>query len=119
MLTSFFRSVFCRWAHFLFAATLFTLPSATYAEEPDCSIPLRVLVQSHNFPLAYYCAEQQWSLDPENLDALLVMARAAQELGQMELADKLAKEARTHELSTAQRFAAYLISGIAQAKKQF
>ena len=114
MLNYYFRSSFCRLGQFFVAIALFAPPSAGYASKPDCNVTLRLLVQSHNFPLAYYCAEQQFSRNPEDLDAMLVMARAAQELGQMELANQLATDARTYDLTTAQRFAAYLISGMAQ-----
>ena len=73
----------------------YLLPSLATAQSPDCDIPLRDIVQVQNFRLAYYCAEQQLAEDPENIDAMLVLARAAQELGQAEYADELAKTART------------------------
>ena len=85
------------------------------AADPNCDFALRDIVEAREFHLAYYCAEQQLTADPENIDAMLVLARAAQELGQMERADELAKTARTYPLTTGQRFAAYLISGMAQA----
>lgn len=93
-------------------------PIQSATVESDCDTPLRNIVQVQNFRLAYFCAEQQLASDPENTNAMLVLARAAQELGQMERADELAKTARTYALTTGQRFAAYLISGVAQASQQ-
>ena len=105
---------------FLYFAVLvlFDLSSVMAAIEPSCDFELREIVQAREFRLAYYCAEQQLASDPENIDAMLVLARAAQELGQMERADELAKAARSYPLTTGQRFAAYLISGMAQASQQ-
>ena len=86
--------------------------------ENICDTPLREIVQARDFQYAYYCAEIQFAANPQDADALLVMARAAQELGQMERANELAKNARALNLSTGQKFAAYLISGMAQASQQ-
>ena len=91
--------------------------SSSAATEPACDAPLRDIVKVQNFPVAYICAEQQLALDPDNIDAMLVLARAAQELGQFELADTLSQKARGYGLNTGQKFAAYLISGIAQANQ--
>jgi hypothetical protein len=109
---------FKRAARFFAVLILFSLPSVLAAGEPDCDFALRDIVQAREFRLAYYCAEQQLASDPDNIDAMLVLARAAQELGQMERADELAKAARTYPLTTGQRFAAFLISGMAQASQQ-
>ena len=87
------------------------------APQPTCDVPLRDIVKVQNFPLAYVCASQQLGLAPQNIDALLVLARAAQELGQFALADSLAQKARGYNLNTGQRFAAHLISGMAQANQ--
>ena len=95
-----------------------TLIIATATAETTCEAPLREIVQARDFQYAYYCAEIQFDANPRDADAILVMARAAQELGQMERADELAKKARTLNLSTGQKFAAYLISGMAQASQQ-
>ena len=91
--------------------------SSSAATEPACDAPLRDIVKVQNFPVAYICAKQRLALDPDNIDAMLVLARAAQELGQFELADTLAQKARGYQLNTGQKFAAYLISGIAQANQ--
>ena len=96
---------------------LAAVPSGAHTASSECDTSLRWLIQSHDFPQAFRCAEQQFTNNPEDMDALLVMARAAQELGRVELADNLAKEARNRTLTTGQRFAAYLISGISQAQQ--
>jgi len=113
-----FSLLFKHTRTFFAVLVLFSLPSVLVAAEPDCDFALRDMVQAREFRLAYYCAEQQLASDPDNIDAMLVLARAAQELGQMERADELAKTARTYDLTTGQRFAAYLISGMAQASQQ-
>ncbi len=101
------------WLMLVFAVA----PSVGRAATPECETSLRALVQAQNFPLAFHCAEQQFADDPDNMDALLVMARAAQELGRVELAGNLAAQARANPLTKSQRFAAYLISGVAQARQ--
>ncbi len=117
MLTRFNHSYFLALVLLALAAALITLPSVARSANPECDTSLRRLIQTHNFPLAFHCAEQRFANNPDDMDALLVMARAAQELGRVELADELATQARTRELTTAQRFAAYLISGISQARQ--
>ena len=118
MLTLFNYSHFRAFVLLVFAVVLSILPSTSRSAAPECDTSLRGLIQSHDFPLAFHCAELRFADDPEDMDALLVMARAAQELGQAELAGVLATQARTHTLTTAQSFAAYLISGISQARQE-
>lgn len=103
---------------FMTVFALFGVPAIAVAVEPDCDISLRELVRAQEFRLAYICSEEELVRDPTNINAMLVLARAALELGQTSRADALAKAARTYDLTTGQRFAAYLISGMAQASQQ-
>ncbi|OUS07249.1 hypothetical protein A9Q96_08110 [Rhodobacterales bacterium 52_120_T64] len=117
MLTRFNHSRFHAVLLLALSAALMSIPSMVRSADVRCEPSLRRLVQLHNFPLAFYCAEQVFADNPDDMDALLVMARAAQELGRAALADNLASQARKQTLTTAQRFAAYLISGISNARQ--
>ena len=115
MLTRLNHSYYSALVVLAFMSAFLALPTVVRSATPECDSTLRRLIQSHDFPLAYHCAEQRFADNPDDMDALLVMARSAQEMGQLKLADELATQARAHTLTTAQRFAAYLISGISQA----
>lgn len=117
MLTRLHHSYFRALALAVFTASFIFFPSIVRPATDECDTSLRGLVEVQNFPFAFYCAEQQFTKNPDDMDALLVMARAAQEMGRVALADTLATQARSHTLTTSQRFAAYLISGISQARQ--
>ena len=84
------------------------------AEEP-CDLSLRVLVEMQDFGAAYECGLQVVESEPRNADALLVVARAAQETGRPEVAVEYVRRARLLPLDRAQEFAARLIGGMAEA----
>lgn len=81
----------------------------------ECDAPLADIIRVHDFGLAYYCSELRLKDHPEDVDALLVAARAAQELGQLDIALELSQKSRQYPLTKSQKFASYLISGIAAA----
>lgn len=106
------RGVF--WVAFVVVfAALFPVTSA--AETVECDSDLADIIRVHDFGLAYYCSELHLNDNPDDVEALLVAARAAQELGQADLALELATRARQLQLNDSQQFAALLISGMAAA----
>lgn len=100
-----------------FSGGLTGLPAGAQTQELDaaCNRPLGDIVAVRDFSLAYFCAAERMQIDPEDTEALLVFARAAQELGQWEIALDYAKRARALGIDGGDLFASYLISGMAEA----
>ncbi|MEE9455204.1 MAG: surface lipoprotein assembly modifier [Paracoccaceae bacterium] len=95
-------------------ASLFAAP--VFADETqDCAQPLREIILHRDFGLAYYCSGLRLEANANDAEAQLVFARAAQELGQWDIAADFARRARQNPLANSERFASYLISGMAEA----
>lgn len=98
----------------LIIITMSAFPIAATAAE-ECDLPLADIVRARDFGLAYYCSELRLNEDQADVVAMLVAARAAQELGQLDIALDLARRSRQFPLTRSQRFASFLISGVAAA----
>lgn len=101
---------------FLICLVLFPVNTAQSQEIDDaCQIPLVEIILLQDFGRAFFCAGEQLQQNPNDIQAQLIFARAAQETGQFDVAISFANLAREHQLSEADRFASYLISGMAHA----
>lgn len=90
--------------------------NTAYAEDIiTCDATFREMIIQQDFGLAYYCSGAVLAQNPTDSQAQLVFARAAQELGQWEIAADYSKRSRENALSQENRFASYLISGLAEA----
>lgn len=85
------------------------------SESAVCAPALRDIILTRDFGLAYFCAAERLEVNPADVEAQLIFARAAQEIGQWDVAMDYAGRARQTSLSTSDRFASYLISGMAAA----
>lgn len=85
------------------------------ADDGFCQIPLVEMILMQDFGRAFFCAGERLELNPNDTEARLIFARAAQETGQFEIAVSFANRARQYQISKADRFASYLISGLARA----
>jgi len=89
--------------------------AAMASETAVCAPELRDIILTRDFGLAYFCAAERLESNPADVEAQLIFARAAQEIGQWDVAMDYADRARQTSLSTSDRFASYLISGMAAA----
>lgn len=97
----------------LFLWPMNTNPSR--AADDICQIPLVEIILLQDFGRAFFCAGERLVEDPNDTEAQLMFARAAQETGQFEIAVSFADRARQQQLTKADKFASYLISGMARA----
>lgn len=93
------------------------LPGISAAETTECEDELVDIIRARDFGLAYYCSELRLAENPNDVNVLLVAARSAQELGQADIALNYAARARRLSPDDSQRFASFLISGMASASK--
>ena len=73
------------------------------------------MILLQDFGRAFFCAGERLEQNPNDTEAQLIFARAAQETGQFEIAVSFADRARQYQISKADRFASHLISGMARA----
>ncbi len=106
------RGLFFR---FYFVVILLFSAPVLADETQDCAQPLREIISQRDFGLAYYCSGLRLEANSDDAEAQLVFARAAQELGQWDIAADFARRARQNPLANSERFASYLISGMAEA----
>ena len=96
---------------------LFSARSIANQTSIDCGQQLGDFVRVSDFNSAYICASKILETDPSNVEAQLVFARAAQELGQNDIAAEYAQSARKLPLNRIETYASFLISGLAETNR--
>ena len=96
---------------------LWSVPVLAQQQQGLCEGHLRDYVRVGDFRSAYACASRVLEIDSQNAEAQLVLARAAQELGQHDVAASFARTARQLPLTRSETYASFLISGLAEANR--